>query len=173
MTCSVNDCDRPPYGYLDLCTMHWQRKRRTGSIELKPKAERGCSVEGCTRTHLSRGWCGLHYGRWERNGDPLVVRPNPAMLPGPLNCKWRAGPVGYTAAHDRVRAARGSAIGLPCVDCGDPSDGWSYDHDDLDELVEADDPKRKPYSLKPEHYQPRCDACHWHVDHPTGKPTRA
>lgn len=31
-----------------------------------------CSVGGCTRQHEARGWCGKHYRRWRRHGDPLV-----------------------------------------------------------------------------------------------------
>lgn len=30
----------------------------------------GCSISGCTREHLARGWCNAHYQRWERHGDP-------------------------------------------------------------------------------------------------------
>lgn len=30
-----------------------------------------CSIEGCTRTAIRRGWCGAHYARWRRHGDPL------------------------------------------------------------------------------------------------------
>jgi hypothetical protein len=32
---------------------------------------RGCSIEGCDKTHEARGWCGMHYRRWETHGDPL------------------------------------------------------------------------------------------------------
>lgn len=31
-----------------------------------------CSVEGCSRFVIGRGWCNVHYYRWWRNGDPLV-----------------------------------------------------------------------------------------------------
>jgi hypothetical protein len=31
-----------------------------------------CSVEGCTKPHLARGWCYLHYHRWQKLGDPLA-----------------------------------------------------------------------------------------------------
>jgi len=33
-----------------------------------------CEVEGCDRPHSSRGFCTMHYSRWSRNGDPLVIR---------------------------------------------------------------------------------------------------
>jgi hypothetical protein len=29
-----------------------------------------CSVSGCDRPVRARGWCGAHYMRWRRNGDP-------------------------------------------------------------------------------------------------------
>lgn len=30
-----------------------------------------CSVENCNRTANIRGFCGLHYQRWKKHGDPL------------------------------------------------------------------------------------------------------
>lgn len=30
-----------------------------------------CSVEGCGKPHLARGWCESHYRRWRRHGDHL------------------------------------------------------------------------------------------------------
>lgn len=32
-----------------------------------------CSIEGCGRTLKARGWCALHYGRWQTHGDPNTV----------------------------------------------------------------------------------------------------
>jgi hypothetical protein len=32
--------------------------------------ERTCSVPNCQRKSVGRGWCGLHYQRWQRHGDP-------------------------------------------------------------------------------------------------------
>lgn len=35
--------------------------------------DRTCSIPGCERTNImARGWCGSHYKRWYRHGDPLA-----------------------------------------------------------------------------------------------------
>lgn len=31
---------------------------------------RTCSVSGCEKLVLARGWCQVHYGRWYKHGDP-------------------------------------------------------------------------------------------------------
>jgi hypothetical protein len=33
-----------------------------------------CSIEGCGKPHEAHGWCGPHYKRWLRHGDPLAGR---------------------------------------------------------------------------------------------------
>jgi|694.fasta_scaffold99305_3 hypothetical protein len=33
-----------------------------------------CSVGGCERTAVARGWCTVHYARYRRHGDPLGAR---------------------------------------------------------------------------------------------------
>lgn len=37
------------------------------------KARRGdpCTIAGCGKPILGRGWCSMHYARWQRYGDPL------------------------------------------------------------------------------------------------------
>lgn len=32
-----------------------------------------CTIEGCGKPHLGRGWCSKHYERWRKYGDPLKV----------------------------------------------------------------------------------------------------
>lgn len=36
--------------------------------------KRICSIEGCGKPQIARGWCGTHYQRWKKHGNPLVVQ---------------------------------------------------------------------------------------------------
>lgn len=40
-------------------------------------AKSTCTVAGCERQHLARGWCGTHYRRWRLYGDPTAYAPPP------------------------------------------------------------------------------------------------
>ena len=33
-----------------------------------------CSIDGCQKPLLARGWCSAHYAKWKKYGDPLEVR---------------------------------------------------------------------------------------------------
>lgn len=35
-----------------------------------------CSVEGCARPHVARGYCHMHYLRWRKYADPSIVARN-------------------------------------------------------------------------------------------------
>ena len=35
--------------------------------------ERICSIPGCGKRAVARGWCSRHYGKWHAHGDPLHV----------------------------------------------------------------------------------------------------
>jgi hypothetical protein len=55
------------------------RSRRYPRPEaMNPKKE--CSVKGCAEPHHARGWCRVHYARWQRSGDPekMAKGPKPA-----------------------------------------------------------------------------------------------
>lgn len=32
-----------------------------------------CTISGCDRPHIARGWCSRHYERWRSSGDPLAA----------------------------------------------------------------------------------------------------
>jgi hypothetical protein len=81
-------------------------------------------------------------------------------LRGPEHPKWSSRPT-YTAAHQRVKAASGSASLRTCVDCGGKAEHWAYDRQDPDELSGVDyHGSHLTYSGKPQHYQPKCRRCH-------------
>ena len=73
--------------------------------------------------------------------------------------------VKYERAHARIRDARGPARMHRCVDCGARSTEWSYVGACPAELTA---PRGMPYCLHPDHYQPRCGACHTAYDRERG-----
>lgn len=39
-----------------------------------------CSIDGCSKPTLARGWCSAHHTRWRRHGDPLAGGRTPMKL---------------------------------------------------------------------------------------------
>ena len=66
----------------------------------------------------------------------------------------------YHTFHGRMLRHRGPARHHACVDCEGSAEEWSYDHKDAAELMDGG----KRYSLKYEHYEPRCVSCHRKLD---------
>lgn len=68
----------------------------------------------------------------------------------------------YSAAHYRIKAAKGKASAHLCIDCGAQARDWSYDGQDPDELTGYSRVGGNPraYSLDPDRYVPRCRKCH-------------
>lgn len=86
-----------------------------------------CSITGCTKPVKGRGWCGQHYERWLKNGDPLkarrytrdpVERFERDVIRGPGCWTWKGNhdPSGYArmsagGAHKTMKTAT-----------------WAYEH---------------------------------------------
>lgn len=64
-----------------------------------------CTVTGCDRKHVARGYCDTHYKRWRRNGDPGPTTIAPKGQPGRLcvidGCGKPHFGHGYCAMHHR------------------------------------------------------------------------
>jgi hypothetical protein len=135
-------------------------------------SERICSVDDCEKTAEKRGWCGMHYRRWQRWGDLNVVHPRVPEGPRP----WlQVDRPGYIAAHVRVYRARGRAREHTCP-CGAQAAQWAYDHSDLEPLTEMrrnmkGDFVSLAYSPDPSRYVAMCRSCHVKLDKSNKHPT--
>lgn len=67
-TCEVVECSKPRKSR-GLCNTHYERLRRTGSVELAVKPI-VCTIEDCDKPVAARGMCLMHYKRVRRNGSP-------------------------------------------------------------------------------------------------------
>lgn len=71
--CRVADCDRNAEA-AGLCMRCYKREWRLKKGARPQLRLRVCTVEGCGRTgKIVRGLCRMHYARWQRHGDALVV----------------------------------------------------------------------------------------------------
>lgn len=153
-TCSIDRCDRvhAARGYCATHYRYWTEGKDPATAVLRVKrAPATCTVEHCgTGGKIRRGLCEMHYKRWRVHGDPSVA----------LLTMGAGDDVTNTAAHERVRRARGRAVEHACQDCGTAAAHWAYDHADPDER-QSD---RGPYSPDPAHYRPLCVPCHKRFD---------
>jgi hypothetical protein len=167
--CIVDDCGKPTRnGACLYCEMHYCRLNKTGTLtstRLFPYPD-ACLVENCPKKPSVRGYCKMHASRIERHGSPhIVIAPDQRNVRhGSDNPRWLPDDVvDYRTVHMRLRRTIGSARTMQCADCGDrKAVHWSYDHQDPDERMSPDG---VPYSIKAEHYQPRCASCHKFYDH--------
>ena len=110
--CHPDGCPRPVRAY-GWCRPHWTRILKTGNagpadIASRQPAGRPCKYGDCTNPvghDGGFGWCGMHYQRWNKYGDPTITKKGGASLPGPLNPNWSGTEASYTAVHLRLRQA--------------------------------------------------------------------
>jgi len=56
-----------------MCKLHYNRFARTGSTDRERQqrpADGLCTVDGCTKPYKANGYCGPHYARVRRHGQP-------------------------------------------------------------------------------------------------------
>lgn len=63
------------------------------------KAGRFCTIDGCQRLSIARGWCSPHYQRWLRHGDPLAGGRSPNQICQVAGCDRQATSQGWCNAH--------------------------------------------------------------------------
>lgn len=169
-TCSLPDCPKP-MKRAGFCYGHYMKNWRYGT----PAPDFGPGWEDIRGQRFGtlvvvervdhRWRCDCDCGRTRLVSAGDLNRHGDASTCGDRRTHRRLDMAGYTAAHQRCRSDRGRVQGHPCVDCGKQAQHWSYNHDDPDELL-AYDLSAHPvaYSLKSEHYSPRCVSCHKRFD---------
>ena len=82
--CAVEGCPKPagvPGTARGLCSTHYQRLMKHGSLMLPPRPqpvrERECEFPGCTKRQRGRGCCFTHWKRLHVHGDVHTVKRNP------------------------------------------------------------------------------------------------
>lgn len=170
LPCQIEGCEAPRHQYQRYCGSHYMKWYRHGdpffqqthdhadltgerfgmltAVSYTPATDALpptwlCKCDCGTTTSVRTG--DLNSGNITSCGDPKH--------------RWQDD-VEYGAAHCRVRFHRGSASAQSCVDCGAAAAHWSYDHADPDERTSTTVKGNPAYSLKIEHYVPRCVPCH-------------
>lgn len=169
-TCSLSDCDKPlkRAGY---CYGHYMKTWRYGTPT--PKfASRAADLIGqrfgtlVVVDRVEQHWhCVCDCGETRKVATGDLNRTGGSATCGNRTEHYRRDDAGYTAAHERCRSDRGRVNLHDCIGCGRTAQHWSYNHDDPDER-QALGLSANPvaYSLKPEHYSPRCVSCHKRFD---------
>ncbi len=100
-----------------------------------------CSIDGCDRLAVGRGWCSMHWQRWRNHGSPTYERPTPPTMEervwkrvdksGPGGCWLWTGALfqvtgyGMLSVDDRPALAHRLSY---AINVGPIADGLHLDH---------------------------------------------
>ena len=169
-TCSLPDCESPVRNK-GFCYGHYMKNWRYGTPtpEFDPswvdiRGQRfGMLVVVDRVANQWRCTCDCGRERLALAGD--LNRYGDVATCGDRATHRRTDDAGYGAAHGRLNQDRGRAKTHACIDCSNPAQHWSYNHDDPDELIAYGlSANGVAYSLDPSHYSPRCVPCHKRFD---------
>lgn len=74
-----------------------------------------CSVEGCENRATKRGWCGKHYQRWRKYGDPLTLKHLPRGICRVEGCKRVAQAKELCTTHYNRWLAHGDPLAVAYI----------------------------------------------------------
>lgn len=74
--CSVEGCGKRRY-CRGMCTTHYQRFMKKGSIEGPSRHGAICTIDGRGKPHKSNGLCAMHWWRLRHHGDPIKLPEKP------------------------------------------------------------------------------------------------
>jgi hypothetical protein len=134
-----------------------QVEARIKSLRTRPET---CVIDGCEKPTNARNWCGMHYYRWRKHGDPMW---EPTQRYGAETGNWKGDEASYGAVHRRAR------LSLPhkCAACG-TEDGrleLALLHNVPAEYLKRDG-RHGPFSTRPDDYIRLCVTCHRRYDSP-------
>jgi hypothetical protein len=96
---------------------------------MRSRQAEGCSVVGCERPYRARGFCLLHYRRWQAHGDPLAIltdrgkplieRFNRRYTVAPNGCWLWTGGLSAESGYSRFGLTHTSTVS---------GHRWSYEH---------------------------------------------
>lgn len=71
-TCEIDGCANK-FLARGLCSKHYWRNKRAGTLPPKKAYPTHCAVEDCEADAKAKGYCGPHYDRLRRYGDPTYT----------------------------------------------------------------------------------------------------
>lgn len=97
-----------------------------------------CSIEGCEKNVMARGWCSQHYSRWRRQGDANAAP------------KKRGGRTRGETVHGTSNAY--SSHGCRCEECKAWAYEYRYEWNRKNRRARADIRRKSLYGVDGEQY---------------------